>query len=72
MSTSEIFTTVFYAFLRLVTVGCGHGLILLPVFSQHWIRRPGRRNEVMLLRRAVRKGLSAVEVKLAYACMVHL
>jgi Niemann-Pick C1 protein len=30
-STSEIFTTVFYAFLGLVTVGCGHGLILLPV-----------------------------------------
>jgi Niemann-Pick C1 protein len=30
-STSEIFKTVFYAFLGLVTVGCGHGLILLPV-----------------------------------------
>jgi Niemann-Pick C1 protein len=30
-STSEIFTTVFYAFLGLVTLGCGHGLILLPV-----------------------------------------
>jgi Niemann-Pick C1 protein len=30
-SKSEIFTTVFYAFLGLVTVGCGHGLILLPV-----------------------------------------
>jgi Niemann-Pick C1 protein len=30
-STSEIFATVFYVFLGLVTVGCGHGLILLPV-----------------------------------------
>jgi Niemann-Pick C1 protein len=30
-SSSEIFTTIFTAFLGLVTLGCGHGLILLPV-----------------------------------------
>lgn len=30
-STSDIFITIFYAFLGLVTLGCGHGLILLPV-----------------------------------------
>jgi Niemann-Pick C1 protein len=30
-SSSEIFVTVFYAFLGLVTLGVGHGLILLPV-----------------------------------------
>ena len=30
-STSEIFTTVFYAFLGLVLLGMSHGLILLPV-----------------------------------------
>ena len=30
-STSEIFSTIFYTFLGLVTLGCGHGLILLPV-----------------------------------------
>lgn len=30
-STSEVFYTVFVAFIGLVTLGCGHGLILLPV-----------------------------------------
>ena len=30
-SASEIFITIFYAFLALVVLGCGHGLILLPV-----------------------------------------
>jgi Niemann-Pick C1 protein len=30
-SKSEIFTTVFLAFLGLVILGCAHGLILLPV-----------------------------------------
>jgi Niemann-Pick C1 protein len=30
-STSEIFYTVFVSFIGLVTLGCGHGLILLPV-----------------------------------------
>jgi Niemann-Pick C1 protein len=30
-STSEIFYTIFVAFLGLVTLGCGHGLILMPV-----------------------------------------
>jgi predicted RND superfamily exporter protein len=30
-SLSEIFTTIFIAFLGLVTLGCGHSLILLPV-----------------------------------------
>jgi predicted RND superfamily exporter protein len=30
-SSSDIFTTIFIAFLGLVTLGCGHSLILLPV-----------------------------------------
>jgi Niemann-Pick C1 protein len=30
-SSSEIFTTIFLTFLGLVTLGCGHGLILVPV-----------------------------------------
>jgi len=30
-SASEIFTTIFVTFMGLVTLGCGHGLILLPV-----------------------------------------
>lgn len=30
-STSEIFYTIFIAFVGLVTLGVGHGLILLPV-----------------------------------------
>lgn len=30
-SSSEIFITIFYIFLGLVTLGCSHGLILLPV-----------------------------------------
>jgi Niemann-Pick C1 protein len=30
-SSSEIFTTIFIAFMGLVTLGCGHSLILLPV-----------------------------------------
>jgi Niemann-Pick C1 protein len=30
-SSSEIFTTIFITFMGLVTLGCGHGLILLPV-----------------------------------------
>jgi Niemann-Pick C1 protein len=29
--TSDIFSTVFFGFLGLVTLGCGHGLILMPV-----------------------------------------
>jgi len=31
LCTSELFSTVFFAFLGMVTLGCGHGLILLPV-----------------------------------------
>ena len=30
-SSSTIFNTVFIAFIGLVTLGCGHGLILLPI-----------------------------------------
>jgi multidrug efflux pump subunit AcrB len=30
-SASEVFRTIFFAFLGVVTLGCGHGLILLPV-----------------------------------------
>jgi Niemann-Pick C1 protein len=30
-SSSEIFTTIFLTFLGLVVLGCGHGLILVPV-----------------------------------------
>ena len=30
-STSEIIVTIFYTFFGLTTLGCGHGLILLPV-----------------------------------------
>jgi Niemann-Pick C1 protein len=30
-SSSEIFTTIFLTFLGLVTLGCGHGLVLVPV-----------------------------------------
>jgi Niemann-Pick C1 protein len=30
-STSDIFGTIFFAFLGLVTLGIGHGLILLPI-----------------------------------------
>lgn len=29
--TSDIFSTIFFGFLGLVTLGCGHGLILMPV-----------------------------------------
>jgi predicted RND superfamily exporter protein len=29
--TSDIFSTVFFGFMGLVTLGCGHGLILMPV-----------------------------------------
>jgi Niemann-Pick C1 protein len=31
LSTSEVFRTIFFAFLGVVTLGCGHGLILLPL-----------------------------------------
>ena len=31
LSTSEVMRTVFVSFLAMVTLGCGHGLILLPV-----------------------------------------
>jgi len=31
IASSDIFSTLFYTFLGLVTLGCAHGLILLPV-----------------------------------------
>ena len=31
LSTSEVMRTVFVSFLTMVTLGCGHGLILLPI-----------------------------------------
>ena len=35
-STSAIFTTIFVTFIGLVTLGTGHGLILLPVVLSMW------------------------------------
>lgn len=31
LSTSEVMRTVFVSFLAMVTLGCGHGLMFLPV-----------------------------------------
>ena len=50
-STSDIFKTVFVAFVGLVTLGVGHGLILLPVIlstigTEEQIPAPGDRADV--------------------------
>jgi hypothetical protein len=63
-STSEILHKLRLS-RRLVTVGCGHGLILLPVALSPLVRRPGRRASGEILKEHAsetssdRKGLSA-------------
>lgn len=55
-STSEIFKTIFFTFLGLVTLGVGHGLILLPVI----LSTIGPEDEI---RSSLTKSVSKVEAR---------